>query len=197
MNALKTHRSIFNFMQSATAIDGFPGWGHCIVNVAELNSVRTVWEQQVGEDEFRSEMDTVFAGIEGDLRNPKIDNLYLVIYERETPQAILELVDSSRGATTKLTKLLTLFPSPTYWADPTASMLGELYSTAILATIMIGSQKLTDGNYSDYEVKIYGRDQELLNVLRDINKNWQANGSVQVSMEGRWLTFYNNPREQD
>ena len=197
MNTRGTPRSTFNLMHSATAIDGFPGWGHRIVEITELNSVRAVWEQQAGEDEFRSEMDTVFAGIEGDLQNPKINNLYLVIYELGTPQAILELVDSSRGAKTKLTKLLRLYPSPTYWDEPTPSVLEELYSTAILATIMIGSQKLTDGNFSDYEVKIYGRDQELLNVLQDINENWQADGSVHVNMEGRWLSFFNSPRERN
>lgn len=172
-------------------IKGFPGWGQKLIGPTDLNAIREAWESQAGKDEFHAEMDTVFAGIEGDLQRSAINNLYLVIYEHEMPQAILELIDSSRGVSTKLTKLLSLYPSPTYWDKPSPEMLEELYSSAILATIMIGSQENT--KFSDYEVKIYGRNRELLDVLRHIDQNWQDTGNVNVSMKGHWLSLVIDP----
>lgn len=160
-------------------------WKGYPVNEASLSEIQSAWEGEAGADEFQAELGMIFSGIADDLGRKDISNEYLVLEENGTPRAVLELIDTKRGA---MTKLLSLHLSPTYWDSPTQSMLTEVYYVSIISVLEVGTERANQSNANAHEVKIYGRNRELLDILRAINDNWKPTPPLEVSMAGRWLS---------
>ena len=175
-------RRTMKFMQDTNR---WAHWENHPVNEALLREIQSAWEGEAGADEFQAELGMVFNGIADDLGRKDISNEYLVLKENGTPRAVLELVDTKRGA---MTKLLSLHLSPTYWDSPTHTMLADVYSAAITSVLAVGTARANRSIAGTHEIKIYGRNRELLDILRAINDNWTPTPPIEVSMAGRWLS---------
>lgn len=165
--------------------DQWRRWQNRSVNEDLLLEIQTAWEAEAGADEFQAELGMVFNGIADDVGRKDISNEYLVLEENGTPRAVLELIDTKRG---NMTKLLSLHLSPTYWDNPTQNMLAEVYSASITSVLAVGAERANRNINNVHEVKIYGRNRELLDILRAINDDWKPTPSLEVSMAGRWLS---------
>ena len=165
--------------------DNWDRWQKRPLNKALLSDIQTAWEGEAGADEFQAELGMIFSGIADDLSRKDISNEYLVLEENGIPRAVLELIDTKRGT---MTKLLSLHLSPTYWDSPTHNMLSKVYTASIIAALEVGTERANRSIANSHEVKIYGRNRELLDILRVINDNWKPTPPLEVSMAGRWLS---------
>lgn len=172
-------------MKSMQDTDHWAHWEIRLIDDVLLREIQSAWEGEAGADEFQAELGMVFSGIADDLGRKHISNEYLVLEENGTPRAVLELIDTKRGA---MTKLLSLHLSPTYWDNPTHNMVAEVYSASIISVLAVGKERASRSIADAHEVKIYGRNRELLDILRAINDNWTPTPPIEVSMAGRWLS---------
>lgn len=153
---------------------------------ARLRLVEQAWRTIAGADEFEVELSHVVDWAASHMEPATGDSqaYALVDMSSGTTDALLEIIDSDRG---RLTKLLTLFPSPAFWDVPgsvTEEMLTDLYAGAITQVLALGANRRTVRN-----IKIYGRSNELRDLLTriqgafgsDATEGWSA------SMQGRWL----------
>lgn len=150
-----------------------------------LKNVTAEWEAEAGSDEFQAEMSFLFSAIEDDLGDMDSCDDYFVLRQNGTSRAILELIDTKRGA---MTKLLSLHLSPTYWDDPSPEMVSEVYTAAIVRTLGVGATRAITRRPGEHEIKIYGRNRELLDILRAIDNNWVDTENLTIQMMGRWLS---------
>ena len=150
-----------------------------------LNEIQSEWEEESSVDGFQAEMGLIFSGIAEDLKRKDISTEYISLVENNTVRAILGLSDAAPGGRVKV---LSLYLSPTYWDSPTCAMLTDLYCAVLIALsdfVMIHARRsIMDSS----EVRIYGRDREVLDILRTLNNNWTPEPPLELSMIGRWLS---------
>jgi hypothetical protein len=150
-----------------------------------FEAVRDRWRELAGgDDEFDSELAPMFEWCTSHLSPRAGDSQAFELYhvERDETDAILEVIDSRRGA-----KLLKLFPSPEFWvidSDEARTRVTELYGGAFAQVIANGIAKGTP------LVKIYGRSDPMVTLLQGLQTRWPAEelGS-DAAMEGRWLAI--------
>ena len=105
--------------------------------------------------------------------------------------AIVELVYSQRpGPKVGLLKLLRVIMCPRMAPSQMASA-PDVYRQVldVYAEAIIGTVRLT-GSHRSKTVKIFGRNNELLQMLYALNERINAQGGVQSRMEGRWLAIF-------
>lgn len=153
-----------------------------------LLNVRSQWEQIAGPDEFAVELAVTFDWAESHL-SPATGSsqaLELLDIESQDTHAILELIDGKRG---QLTKLLTMYASPIFWnvrPDDTNDVV-RLYSGAIKG--VVPNEMADDEDSKVNEVRIYGREPQLLTVIQTVQQFWLHDSDWQATMEGRWLVL--------
>ena len=172
-------------MENADDDRKWKAWSIGEIDSDTLEKVSTEWEAEAGSDEFQAEMSFIFSAIDDDLGDTDSSASYFVLRQNGTSRAILELIDTKRGA---MTKLLSLHLSPTYWDVPSPEMVSEVYTAAIANTLSVGTARAITRRPGKHEIKIYGRNRELLDILRAIDDNWVDIENVTIQMAGRWLS---------
>lgn len=159
----------------------------CNLTIERLRDIRDSWESLAGTDEFAVEMSATFEWAEPRLKETPGDSQAFELRNEITgdAEALLEIINSSDG---ELTKLLTLYTSPAHWGeeDDNIGALAELYGGAFVEVLSRGMKQPTGR-----VVKVYGRDNDLLYILRQVKENWDKAESLgwNASMEGRWLAI--------
>lgn len=147
-----------------------------------LNEIKNRWRGIAGEDEFDIEFAGLFEWCSSHLEPKEGDSQAWELYNTDTAasDAIVELVDSSKG---KLTKLLKLFLSPVFW-DVEAKR-EEVISLHIDAFVEVIKNGVLRGAK---DVKLYGRNDLMLSLLRSIHAHWKVEGT-NAHFQGRFLTI--------
>ena len=149
---------------------------------ARLSETRQRWRGIAGDDEFDIELAGLFDWCEGHLQPMAGDSQAWELHNADSGEcdAILEMVDSRKGA---LTKLLKLFLTPRMWdVEANREAVISLYIDAFVEAIMNGALK------GAKDVKLYGRNDLMLSLLRSIHAHWQVKGT-NAHFEGRFLTI--------
>lgn len=166
-----------------------------------LEMIRDQWTAIAGEDEFEVLLSSTFEGIEEDLSKVGFNvpvHAYLLaapgISRKDGVQvvdAILELTDTKRGM---MTKLLTVHVSPEYigWDSDSElrSKVTSVYSKVLAYVISLGQERSSE---SDHELKIYGRNNAMLELLKEVEEKWQLIDEMTpefdtwAKIKGRWL----------
>lgn len=143
------------------------------------------WKMTAGSEEFAIEIAEVFESAKSHLSHRQGFGHYLELFEVESndAHALLEVIDSPNAA---LTKLLKIWISPKFWgldgSSESIHSLSRVYSGAYAGLIESGFDK----GFKD--VKIYGRNNFMLEVLTYLSNNWdESDQSTSAKMEGRWL----------
>lgn len=164
---------------------------HALVDasIERLDEIELRWRQLSGDDEFAVEMGINFSQARADLNSNASGSRYVEVRDVRDGRAlaILDMADASHISTTKL---LSVWSSPEFWAEPqtTSEMkqkVAELYSVTfilVLANSFGGSTMDT--------VKLYGRTDEMLTILVTLNQVWNGSSAGwSSSMHGRWLVL--------
>ncbi len=94
--------------------------------------------------------------------------------------AIVEVVTSRKGA---MSKLLKIIPSPEFWdINNSRGSIVDIYAETFFNMITSGSF----GNQR--KIKLYGRDDAMMSILRSIHSNWLIEQST-AEFEGRFLAI--------
>src|SRR5690606_14526519 len=107
----------------------------------------------------------------------------------ERTQAILEMVDGSRGGPSRtMTKLLKIWVSPEFWPadrDPTVRRgFVDLYAGILIHVIAKGISENIN------EIRIYARTDALHMILSNLQSEWATVGTAwTATMEGRWFVL--------
>lgn len=147
-----------------------------------FEEVKERWRGHAGEDEFEIELSGFFDWCVAHLTKVDGDSQAFELYNTDTDacDAIIEMVDSRKG---KLTKLLKLLLSPEYWdVEKNRDQLISLYIDAFVEAIKDGALK------GAKDVKLYGRNDLMLSLLRSIHAHWQVEGTS-AHFQGRFLTI--------
>ena len=161
-------------------------WVDRLLSKSSLSQTKRVWEIEAGLEEFQAELGLVFRNIAEGFDQEDTRTTHLLLKENDTPRAILELSGSKRE---NYTELVSLHLSPTYWDNPTPTMLAEVYRAAIMSLSEIVTQGASNNLAGVYEVKIYGRDREMLDILRELSNDVKLTPPLDISMVGRWLSI--------
>jgi len=140
------------------------------------------WRGIAGEDEFDIELSGLFDWCTTHLQPTDGDSQAWELHNTDNGEcdAIMEMVDSQKGT---LTKLLKLFLTPKLWdveanREAVISLYIDLFVEAIKAGALKGAK----------DVKLYGRNDLMLSLLRSIYAHWQIEGT-KARFEGRFLTI--------
>lgn len=147
-----------------------------------LDQIAERWKQHAGDEEFEVELGALFGICRGDLSFAQA----LANSKTDEVEALLEVVDTPFGRNGSTTKLLKIVISPEYWAtnSPSRTRLVEIFASAAASVIANGI-----GNQRD-AVKIYGRTDLMLEVLRSLTEVWDTlDTGWSAAMQGRWLTI--------
>lgn len=149
-----------------------------------LETVRQRWEGIAGEDEFALELSGLFQWCSTHVEPSDGDSQALELYSIDADKcdAIVEIVNGRKG---KLSKLLKLFPSPSYWdATDRYPEVVALYAHTFALVIREGLVK------GAQDVKLYGRNELMLSILRSLHAHWRTEQTgTTASFSGRWLTI--------
>lgn len=167
-------------------IDFKDRWADRFLSKSSFSQTKRVWEVEAGLEEFQAELGLVFRNIAEGFDQGDFRTTHLLLEENDTPRAILELSDSGRE---NYTKLVSLYLSPTYWDNPTPTMLAEVYRAAIMSLLEVVTKGASNNLAGVYEVKIYGRDREMLDILRELSNDVKLTPPLDISMVGRWLSI--------
>lgn len=155
-----------------------------ILNTERLAVIEQEWIELAGEDEFAVELEVFFRWARTHCEKTDGDGYALELRDDDAGHcaAILEVVESRRGA---LTKLLKLYISPQYWEFSTIEERLEIinmHASAYTELIALG----IDSGAED--VKIYGRTDLMLSILKSLQEIWPSSDTGTVAVvEGRWL----------
>lgn len=151
-----------------------------------LDELAQEWSR-FDDEAFEVELAAVFAWARAHL-TPKENNSHAVelySHDTETAHAIIELVNSKRGA---LSKMLKLWISPELWGqtEDDAKRIIEMHAAAFVKVIAHSSS-----NDAVQEIKIYGRTNVMLDMLSRVRDVWndQADTGWTAKMAGRWLAI--------
>lgn len=149
-----------------------------------LAEVRRQWAGLAGDDEFAIEMAGLFDWCATHIKKQDGDSQAWELYNQDSDRcdAIVEIVDSHHGS---LSKLLKLFLTPELWdADDKREQIRALHLDAYTEVIRSGVHR------GAKDVKLYGRTDLMLSILRSIHAHWPAEETgAQASFKGRWLTI--------
>ncbi len=157
---------------------------HQLTNFTEetLRTTQSAWEALMDEDAFQVEFDPVFEWARAHLVYVDGDSAAFGMFNTDTGKAdaIVEIVKSKKGT---MAKMLRVILSPRFWdINNQRSELIELYVSTIIQVIT------SNGFKSLHKVKMYGRDDEMMSVLRSIHSKWDYDRS-RAEFEGRFLTI--------
>lgn len=147
-----------------------------------LGQARAAWEGIAGPDAFDLEFSTVFSWVESHMHPKQNDSVAFCLWNKDVAQvdAIVEVVDSRKG---QLSKLLKVIPSPKYW-DVT-----NLRHEIVQLYVEVFFNVITGGGFDkSRKVKLYGRDDEMMSILRSIHAHWAIQNSS-AEFEGRFLSI--------
>lgn len=140
------------------------------------------WKALIDEDAFELELTPALEWVKTHMEHVEGDSVALQLYNKDSSRtdAIVEIVTSRKG---QMHKMLKVIPSPMFWdVDNQRSQIVELYIEVFVRVISYGGFK------SDHKVKIYGRDVEMMSILRSIHSMWSIEKS-KAEFEGRFLTI--------
>jgi hypothetical protein len=149
-----------------------------------LANAKRAWEAIVGIDAFDVEFAPFFEWAEGHIDPKEHDSRAFDLSNNDVEgrtDAIVEVVDSRKGA---LSKLLRIIPSPQF-CDVTNSRaeLVQLYTETFFQVIVAGGL-----HGQQRKVKLYGRDDDMMSLLRSIHSHWAVPDSS-ADFEGRFLAI--------
>ncbi len=147
-----------------------------------LLEARNKWEAMAGEDAFDLEFSPLFEWAGNHLAHVDGDSLALNLHNNDAlrTDAIVEVVSSRKG---KMSKLLKVIPSPMFWdVNNSRADIVTLYTDIFFEVLT------RQGFDSSRTVKLYGRDDEMMSILRSIHGVWSM-PNTKVEFEGRFLTF--------
>lgn len=155
---------------------------------ATLSSTESAWSELAGEEAFSTECRPVFEWAAGRIDYASMASGDSKVYglfsdSDEAAEALIEVVSTQRGAKPGTTKLLKVIVSPSYWNNgKRRNRIVGVFGAAISGTIRL-SKAVQGGT-----VKLYGRSDELLNLLQSVCAYLQAGSfGVRCEMKGRWL----------
>lgn len=153
-----------------------------------LEAVRLRWSQLLGEDEFEVELTGLFDWCKEHLVPRDNDSHVLELYDpiRDATDAMVEIVNSKRGA---MTKLLKLYVTPEYWPfdDAGVELRVQIVELHVAAFVQVLNAGMAEGAH---EVKIYGRSRLMHSILLAIEKQWpHETTGWSATMQGRWLAI--------
>ena len=146
-----------------------------------FNTTKAAWSNLVDDDAYEIEVLTQLQWVESHLVQKDHDSfaMALVNNDSDNVDAIVEIVSSKKGA---MVKLLRVILSPEFWditskRDDVINIYLDVFFNFIAANAIQSGSK----------VKIYGRTDEMMSLLRSIHSNWNVQGGV-ADFEGRFLT---------
>lgn len=149
-----------------------------------LDEVAAEWQTHAGQEEFESEMGTLFEWCRGHLEHREGDGHALELYNVTLGKtdAILDVIQGKWGT---MTKMLKLYLSPEYWPlDRITDSIVKVHAGAYAKFIFDGMDKGVN------EIKIYGRNDDMKLMLESLERVWpQYNTGSSATMQGRWLTI--------
>jgi hypothetical protein len=147
-----------------------------------LHDARSKWEAIAGEDAFDLEFSGFFEWAEKHLAQVEGDSIALNLHNNDAlrTDAIVEVVSSRKG---QMSKLLKVIPSPMFWdVNNSRADIVTLYTEVFFNVLT------RQGFGSSRTVKLYGRDDEMMSILRSIHSLWSI-PNTKAEFEGRFLTF--------
>lgn len=150
------------------------------VTTESLETIAADWEHISGSEEFQIELASAF-----EFARTHLDEV-LDLYDTEEGRtdAIVEIVRSDRAS---MSKLLKLWVSPEFWEISSTGLrdrLVELHASSFVLVIDHGMNNNMD------TVKIYGRTDAMMDVLRSLSVVWDTFKTGWSSrLDGRWLSI--------
>ena len=148
-----------------------------------IDPTKESWQSLIGEDAFSLEFGLIFDWVEAHMQAIDGDSLAKGMLNNDTGQiaAFVEIVSGRKG---QMHKLLKVVPSPYFW-DVTTRRLEviELYIDVFFSVLS------SHGFKSLHKVKIYGRSDEMMSLLKSIHSLWSIPGSS-AEFEGRFLSIH-------
>lgn len=154
---------------------------------ARFEQVRNEWRDAAGVDEFTVELGPMFEWAEQHLSPTPGDSMVFELRNVVTDKclAIADIVDTE----TRMSKLLKLHLTPEIWSlegTEKVQNVALIYMSAYTCVITKGIDKRVR------QVKIYGRNDFMLKVLRSLHAGWSTDDlGLHASMQGRWLVVTN------
>jgi hypothetical protein len=140
------------------------------------------WEAIVGEDAFDLEFSPLFDWAGKHIHETAGDSQAFNLSNNDAARtdAIVEVVTSRKGL---MTKLLKIVPSPQFWdINNSRNEIIQVYTEVFFNVI---TKRGTD---QSRKVKLYGRDDEMMSILRSLHSVWAIPNST-AEFEGRFLTI--------
>ena len=153
-----------------------------------VSKIADEWSQQVEPDVFESELSLLFSWCSTHTEHVEGDAHAVEVFDTVAGscEAILEIVNGKGG---RMYKLLKLYLSPKYWPLYDAESIAQQILALYAQTLSLVIDKATSDGFK--ELRIYGRTNDLLDILRSIESNWD---SVAIDwdaiIQGRWLNCY-------
>lgn len=147
-----------------------------------LIATQQSWAALVDEDEFEVELSPAFEWAETHMNHTDGDSvaLQMLNVESKTTDAIIEVVTSRKA---QMIKMLKVIPSPDFWdVSNRRKQIIDLYIGVFMSVIT------SSGFKSNRKVKIYGRDDAMMSILRSIHSTWSVEKS-KADFEGRFLAI--------
>lgn len=152
-----------------------------------LATARGAWEAIAGTDAFDVEYSTFFDWAGSHIVAKEHDSQAFNLSNNDAggrTDAIVEVVASRKGA---LSKLLKVIPSPQFWdvsnsRQEIITLYVEVFFQVIVSRGLNGEKRT---------VKLYGRDDDMMSILRSIHSHW-ALPNTSADFEGRFLTITTN-----
>jgi hypothetical protein len=147
-----------------------------------LELTRQSWLEMLDEDVFESELSPAFEWAGMHMKHIDGDSVALQMLDTESKMAvaIVEVVTSRKG---QMFKMLKVIPSPAFWdVDNCRKEIIDLYIGVFMNVIT------SNGFKSNHKVKIYGRDDAMLSILRSIHSMWPV-GKGKADFEGRFFAI--------
>lgn len=159
-----------------------------LLDSESLDTISEAWANIAGAEEFDVELSFRLESYRKLITDPDGVTEGWALYSptENRTDAIVQIVEGRYGT---LSKLLRLEVSPRYWNsanDPTRQTgLINLYAEAFVQVIAKGIGK--NGTES---VKLYGRNDIMMKILRGLEELWPAEGTGwNASLAGRWLVI--------
>lgn len=171
------------------------------LTMAALSNAEREWSAVMGDDLFATEFRDVFAYAErnlgGDVEFSSGDlSAYRHLVDTSTGRsvALVDLIAARQG---QQLRLLHIHLGPMIWdydmGSADASRVRDVMTTILVAVLEDASTSCSLGG-----VKVYGRSNDVLDILRTIADGWLAdhdNAQWSATMQGRWLNFTPTPRK--
>lgn len=167
----------------------------------ELKSIRAQWEQLTDQEAFSIELSPFFQWSES-VNESEVSFLGVEDSVSGRFLAVVELIHGSQHGKA-LTKLMKIVLSPSMWgSNVDYFQLSCIYVEAVLEAINVGSENGFQRR-KDFSVKIYGRSEELFELLLKVYKSMtelfteKKHSFIEVTMQGRWLVVSQNSGDTD